>query len=279
MLIRSSVRISIVAFCACITLSACVSQHRVANAVIDANRRNDPLPLPRLIDESLTIDEAYRIQKRVAQDRLDGARPGGFKAGLTSPQSQARFSTNEPVAGVLPPDGLLSPGATVRLSKLQGLNIETEVALRIGTPIRTHVKDAAELERHIDGIAPAIELPNLHYVSSAQPAALDIIATNVAAAAYIVGDFMPPGARDPNDAAPRLVCNGKEVNSGLARDALGDQWEAARWLVNTMLQQGWPIETGQILLTGALGRMIPATAGDCSADYGTWGTIGFHVVP
>ena len=269
---------SIIAFCACITLSACVSQHRVANAVIDATRRHEPLPLPRLIDESLTIAGAYRIQKRVAQARLDGAQPGGFKAGLTSPQSQARFGTNEPVAGVLPPDGLLQPDATIRLSELRGLNIETEVALRIGTPIRAHVKDVAELKRHIDGVAPAIELPDLHYVSTAQPAALDIIATNVAAAAYIVGDFRSPATRDPNDAAPRLVCNGKELNSGLARDALGDQWEAARWLVNTMLQQGWPIETGQILLTGALGRMIPAAAGDCSADYGTWGTIGFHVV-
>ena len=33
------------------------------------------------------------------------------------------------------------------------------------------------------------------------------------------------------------------------------------------------MEPGQILLTGALGRMVPAVAGDCSADYGKWGTI------
>ncbi len=271
-------RISIIAFCACITLSACTSQQRIANAVIDAGRRNEPLPLAQRIDESLTNDEAYAIQKRVAQALLNGTRPGGFKAGLTSPQSQARFNTNEPVAGVLPSAGLRHPGTTVRLSEQPGLNIETEVALRIGTPIRTRVDDVAELRQYIDGVAPAIELPNLHYAAGAQPGAIDIIATNVAAAAYIVGDFAPPEARDPNDAAPRLVCNGREVNTGDARDALGDQWEAARWLVNTMLQQGWPIETGQILLTGALGRMIPAAVGDCSADYGNWGTISFHVV-
>lgn len=267
-----------IAFCACITLSACVSRQRIANAVIDASRRNEPLPLAHLIDETLTIDEAYRIQQHVVKELLDDVQPGGFKAGLTSPQSQARFGTNEPVAGVLPPDGLRHPGATFRLSELRGLNFETEVALRIGKPVRERIGSIEELKRHVDGIAPAIELPNLHYVSGAQPGALDIIATNVAAAAYIVGDFASPDSRDPNDATPQLVCNGREVNSGRARDALGDQWEAARWLVNTMLQQGWSIEKGQILLTGALGRMIPALPGDCSADYGSWGTIAFHVV-
>jgi 2-keto-4-pentenoate hydratase len=271
--------ISAAVLCTCVALSACISQEqRVATAIIDANRRSDALPLPHLIDETLTIERAYRVQKKIAQVQLDGARPGGFKAGLTSKPSQARFRTDAPVAGVLASKGRREPGATIRLSELHGLNIETEVAMRIGTPIRTRVEDVANLMRHIDGIAPAIELPNLNFKSLEQVGALDIVATNVGAAAYIVGDFASPSVRDPNDAHPRLTCNGKEINKGDARDALGDQWEAARWLVNTLLDQGWTLESGQILLTGALGKMIPASAGDCSADYGSWGTIAFHVV-
>ena len=58
-----------------------------------------------------------------------------------------------------------------------------------------------ELHTHIDGIAPAIELPNLHYESPSQLSMVDLVATNVAAAAYIVGDFASPAARDPNEAA------------------------------------------------------------------------------
>lgn len=138
--------------------------------------------------------------------------------------------------------------------------------------------DTNELRQHIDGIAPAIELPNLYYQQPEQLTAIDIIATNVGAASYIVGPFVAPQARDPNAAQPTLVCEGKQLNSGNARDALGDQWQAALWLVNTMIDQGWTIDAGQILLTGALGRMVPATTGECSADYGSWGTIAFRII-
>jgi 2-keto-4-pentenoate hydratase len=270
--------------CACMALCACTSpQQRVAAAVTQAHRLNDAVPLPHRIDETLTIESAYRVQTRIVNHELTGelrrAQPAGFKAGLTSAAAQARFRTSQPVAGVLFAAGRREPDATIRIADWPGLNIETEVALRAGTPIRERLENIAALRSRIDGIAPAIELPNLYYESPAEVTAIDIVASNVGSATYIVGNFVSPNLRDPNEASPTLVCDGKELNRGQARDALGDQWQAALWLVNTMIDQGWTIESGQILLTGALGRMIPATPARCSADYGTWGTIAFHIVP
>lgn len=270
--------VSIVVVSMSVTFAGCISQQqRVATAVFDARAHNAALPLPHAIDETLTITDAYRIQTRVVKRELDGARPAGYKAGLTSAPSQARFHTSAPVAGVLAREGLRRSGDTLRLSEFGGLNIETEVALRIGTPIRARLRSVDEMKQHVDGIAPAIELPNLFYRTPDQLNAIDIVATNVAAAAYIVGDFVAPAARDPNDVEPRLVCNEREINRGSARDALGDQWQAALWLVNTMMDLGWTIETGQILLTGALGRMVPAQPGRCTATYGKWGTIELSI--
>lgn len=237
------------------------------------------MPLPHVIDETLTTESAYRIQTRIVRRELNGAQPAGYKAGLTSAASQARFRASAPVAGVLAREGLRHPGATFRLSELRGLNIETEVAMRIGTPIHTRLSSIDELRRRIDGIAPAVELPNLDYETPEALTAADVIATNVAAAAYIFGEFVAPDRRDPNEVSPRLVCNNKEVNAGNARDALGDQWQAALWLVNAVIDQGWKIETGQVLMTGALGRMVPAQPAQCMATYGEWGTIGFTISP
>ncbi len=266
--------------CACMTLVACISpQQRVATAVIEARRLNEALPLPHRIDETLTIETAYRVQARIVKHELAGAQPAGFKAGLTSAPAQARFRADHPVAGVLVRNGRKEPGSTLRLSEWPGLNLETEVAFRIGTPIRQRIDNTATLRTHIDGIAPAVELPALHFETPTELSAIDIVAANVGAAAYIVGPFVSPDLRDPNLVSPRLLCNGAEINRGHARDALGDQWEAALWLVNTMMEQGWTLESGQILLTGALGKMVPATPGDCSAEYGNWGTIVFHLVP
>jgi 2-keto-4-pentenoate hydratase len=261
-----------------LALCACTStQERAVNDISAAWRDHTSLPQVASIDETLTIEAAYRIQTRVVRERLNGERPAGFKAGLTSAATQARFKTNGPVAGVLYVQGARRSGDTLRLSELRGLTLETEVAFRIGADITKKLPDIAALQRHIDGIAPAIELPDLDYRQPQQLRAADIVATNVAAAAYIVGEFVEPARRDPNAAAPKLVCAGREVNAGTARDALGDQWQAALWLVNTMIEQGWKIERGQVLLTGALGRALPAQSGHCVANYGEWGELEFNV--
>lgn len=258
-------------------LCSCLTAQRIDDAVIDAWQSKTTLPLAHVIDETLTIADAYAIQQRTVKRVLNGAQPIGFKAGLTSAASQARFKTNEPIAGVL----LRSPAETprvLRLSELRGLHIETEVAMRVGKPIRRTLASVAELRAHIDGIAGAVELPNLDYATPQNLRALDIVATNVAAAYFLVGEFAAPEDRDPNDLDATLKCDGAQVNRGQARDALGDQWQAALWLVNTMIGQGWTIEPGQILLTGALGKMIPAQVARCEADFESWGRIALQIV-
>jgi 2-keto-4-pentenoate hydratase len=248
-----------------IVLSACSSpEHRVVDEIVTSWREQRALPK---IDETLTIDSAYRVQTRSVRERLHGASPAGFKAGLTSTPAQARFKTNDAVAGVLFKEGALQSASTLSLHQLRGLYIEVEIAMRIGTAIDKPLADVDVLHAHIDGIGPAIELPNLDYTQPQTLDAIDVIATNVAAAKYIVGEFAAPSQRDPNSTDVRLVCNDKEMFTGKGTDSLGDQWRAALFLVNKMVGQGWKLEPGQILLTGSLGRMLPGTTGHCVASY------------
>jgi 2-keto-4-pentenoate hydratase len=263
----------------CIVLSGCSSpQQRVVDEIVTSWREHRPLPN---IDETLTTNSAYRVQTRTVRAKLKGASPAGFKAGLTSAAAQARFKTSEAVAGVLFKEGSRNSADTFRLSELRGLHIELEVAMRVGATIDGPLADVAALRDHIDGIAPAIELPNLDYAQPQALDAIDVIATNVAAAHYIVGNFVSPQQRDPNAVTVRLACGDKEMIEGKGPDSLGDQWRAALWLVNKMVSQGWPIERGQVLLTGALGRALPATPGHCIASYhrdpADWGTLEINV--
>jgi 2-keto-4-pentenoate hydratase len=272
-------RIAVGCLAACFALCACVSlQQRTADEIFSAWNAQRPLPLAHRIDETLTIATAYRVQRAYVEHRLGRAQPAGFKGGLTSPAAQKRFGASGPVAGVLIVGPSHTP-AVLHLSELRGLNIETEVGMRIGRAITHTLRDVDELRLHVDGIGPAVELPNLDYETPEQLTTPDIVASNVAAAYFLVGEFVPAAQRDPNAASPRLVCEGKEVNAGQAREALGDQWQAALWLVNTMVDQGWHIEPGQILMTGALGRMIPARPGHCRAEYGDWGHIEVDIAP
>jgi 2-keto-4-pentenoate hydratase len=58
---------------------------------------------------------------------------------------------------------------------------------------------------------------------------------------------------------------------------MGSQWSAALWLVNTMVEQGWTIKRGNVLMTGALGNMIPGKPGRYRADFGALGMIEFEI--
>src|ERR1043165_7251168 len=63
----------------CIVLGACSStEHRAVDEIVTSWREQRALPN---IDETLTIDSAYRVQTRSVRERLHGASPAGFKAG------------------------------------------------------------------------------------------------------------------------------------------------------------------------------------------------------
>jgi len=271
-------RICGAALAASMLLVSCTTTGRSAQAAIAAARRDGmATPLVHLIDETLTIESAYQVQRRLA--RAWPQAPAGFKGGLTSSAAQQRFGTDTPVAGVLPASGRKPAGSTLSLREFTGLNIETEVAFKLGKPITRRLRDSAELQTHIAGIAPAVELPRLQFAELSQVKAVDLIASNVGAAAYMVGTFEPATQRDPNAVTTRLVCNERELLTGAGRDALGDQWQAALWLVNRVIDAGWTLQRDQILMTGALGRMVAAQPGECTASFGDWGTIGITIVP
>jgi 2-keto-4-pentenoate hydratase len=67
------------------------------------------------------------------------------------------------------------------------------------------------------------------------------------------------------------------VNQGKAADALGDQWKALLWLVNGVVEHGYTIDPGQILITGAMGKMIPGKPGKYDGDWGVLGKMSWTV--
>lgn len=96
-------------------------------------------------------------------------------------------------------------------------------------------------------------------------------------AGFIVGSKREVDRLDVNSLRVVLKRDAEIVNRDQGKDALGGQWQAALWLVNTMVKQGWKIEAGHILLTGALGRMVPGKPGKYIADYGNFGSISFTI--
>jgi 2-keto-4-pentenoate hydratase len=173
--------------------------------------------------------------------------------------------------------GKIVGDATIDKSRFHQLMLETEIGFVIGESITQPLKGVAELQEKIQAVMPVIELPDLGFADMKQLKGVDIIAANVAAKQFIVGQQRAVEGLDLNAVTVSLLLDGQEVNSGKGTDALGDQWQAALWLVNTMVDQGWALNPGHIVITGALGKMLPGKPGKYVADYGSFGKITFEI--
>ncbi|OAD22202.1 4-oxalocrotonate decarboxylase [Candidatus Thiomargarita nelsonii] len=254
--------------------SVSAGEVELADLLLQSHHNNQLIPLVSLINPQLSVEQAYIVQAHYVRGRNE--KLVGFKAGLTSQAVQKKFQVNQALAGVLFASGDLS--ATTSLSQFQRLMLETELGFEIGKAIRGVVANKAELKQYIKAVLPVIELPELGFAG--KPTVVDIIAANVGSAAFIKGKPVTDlSDLDLNALKVTLTRNGETVNVGLGRDALGDQWQAALWLVNRLIGLGRTLEPGQFVITGAMGKMIKAEAGDYKADFGKLGVISFSIEP
>ena len=122
-----------------------------------------------------------------------------------------------------------------------------------------------------------MEFPDLSFDKPEFLQGVDIIANNVVARQFIAGNERDVNALAINDLAIVIRKEGDVILEGQGRDAMGDQWLALLWLVNHTVDNGWPINSGQVMITGALGKMLPAKIGFYRIDYGPLGQIEFLV--
>jgi 2-oxo-hept-3-ene-1,7-dioate hydratase len=224
--------------------------------------------------EGLTVDRAYEIQAEFVKRReVGGEAVAGYKAGLTAGAVQRAFGLKEAVRGTLF-KSMLHRAGTLHRKDFAGMFIETEIGYRFGRDITEPVDDIGALERAVDMVFPAVELPDLTYTDIKELKGTDLIATNVAARRVLIGEAA--GAGDLNAVTVRLFHDGREVTSGEGKNSLGDQWEALKWTVNNVLTRGGEVKSGYIVITGAISEMVRAEPGRYSADYGDFGKIEFE---
>jgi 2-keto-4-pentenoate hydratase len=250
---------------------------QLADILIKAHHKGERIPVLSIQYPGLDVKTAYMVQKAYVKNRLAKDKIAGFKAGLTAEVSWKRFGLNGPAAGVLIASGKRNNNCIIDKTAFKTLMMEIEIGFIIGKSISHPLKDAVELKDHTWEVVPVIELPELGFADMQKLKGPDIIAANIGAAQFIVGEKQEIKNPDLDALQVTLKRNGEVVNQGKGADALAGQWKAALWLVNTMVKQGWKIEPGHIIITGALGRMVPGKPGNYIAEYGSIGTIPFKI--
>lgn len=251
--------------------------NQYADQLLQAEKDGKPIPVLTINSPTLNIETAYKIQKDYVKSRLKNDKIAGFKAGLTSKGTQEKFGVDSPVSGVLFSSGKHSSPYPIESSKFQKLMIEAEIGYIVGKPITSMIKDIPELKKHIKEILPVIEFPELGFEDLEKVKAEDIIAANISSRAFIIGKPTKVDKINTDDVRVTLNLNVEIVNKGRGSDLTGGQWDTLLWLVNNVVSEGWEIEPGQILITGALGEVVKARKGHYIATFGSLGVIDFRI--
>lgn len=234
---------------------------QAADRLREAERSGKPCaPVRDLVS---TASEGYAVQEINTRLALsEGRRLVGRKVGLTNPAVQKQLGVDQPDFGMLFADMSYLDGLPVPTERFLQPRAEAEVALVLSSDLEGGPFTVADVIRAVDFVLPAIEIVDSR-IADWDISLADTIADNAASGAFVLGNTpMPLAGLDLRLAGMTMTKGGKEVSTGSGAACMGHPLNAAVWLADTLGQTEFPLRAGDIVLTGALGPMVPAVAGD-----------------
>src|SRR6201996_3167445 len=211
----------------------------------------------------LELGDAYAIQsKNIERHLVQGALVSGRKVGLTSRPMQQMLGVEEPDFGVLLDHMFVEDGDEVAIDQLLQPRIEAELAFVMEHDLAGPGVTAARALTAIAGALPAVEIVDSR-VADWQIKLVDTVADNASSGLLVVGGNL----RRVTDIDLRLVGvmvtrHGELVDTGAGAAVLGNPARCVAWLANKLATFGASLRAGDVVLPGAVHRMIGVAPGD-----------------
>jgi 2-keto-4-pentenoate hydratase len=209
------------------------------------------------------IELAYQIQEINIQHRVkNGAELVGKKIGLTSTAVQKQLGVDQPDFGVLLNTMEVLNGQSIDTSEILQPKVEAEYAVVLGDDLDRENLTILDVISAIDYVLPAIEIVGSR-IANWDIKITDTIADNASASHYVLGHR--PKTIDELDiigGEVNLFKNGQMESSGTGGDCLGSPLNAILWLARKMVEMDCPLQEGELIFTGAIGKMVNVQPGD-----------------
>ena len=221
--------------------------------------------IPPIRDElqSGGIAAAYAVQQANTEHYLaQGRRLVGRKIGLTSKSVQKQLGVDSPDFGMLFADMAVADGEEVPLGKVLQPKAEAEVAFVLERDLTQEQVMLTDLVSAVAYALPAVEIVGSR-IENWNIKLLDTVADNASSGLFVLGaEARKLDGLDLRLCGMVMERRGEPVSVGAGAACLGHPLNAALWLARTMVSVGRPLKAGDIIMSGALGPMVPATAGD-----------------
>jgi 2-keto-4-pentenoate hydratase len=222
-----------------------------------------PIPPQRDILDASDVESAYRIQSINTEFwRRAGRRVVGQKIGLTSVAVQRQLGVSQPDFGVLFDDMLIADGGVLNDTAVLQPKAEGEVAFVMARDFDNPRATAVDLMSAIAYALPAIEIVDSR-LQDWKITIADTVADNASSAFFVLGSQPQSLAGlDLLTCGMMLTLDGSVASVGAGAACMGHPLKAAAWLGAEMSSRGQGLRAGDIIMSGALGPMVPILPGN-----------------
>ena len=213
--------------------------------------------------QSLSLNDAYRVQDRVFQLRVArGEKLVGYKVGCTSRAIREQFGLEQPICGRLIAPHVYIGETDLHLSDFTSCALEPEFVLHIGRDIRDDLIDDESLLKAIDSVSSGLEVHNYRFWFG-EPSSQELIASNGIHACLVIGkERIAPGDIDLVTELASLFIDDQLVGSAAGREIMnGGPLVSLRWLVRHLNERGDYLRAGQLVIPGSPVGLMPIAAG------------------
>ena len=236
------------------------SIQQAADRLHQAAATGKPCPPVRDLIGEHDIDAAYAVQEALTATRAATTRIVGRKIGLTSDSVRSQFGVFRPDFGTLFADMGYATGEPVPLSRLLQPRVEAEIAFVLKNDLDLPDASVTDVIRATDFVVAAIEIVDSR-VENWDIRITDTVADNASSGLYTLGctPFSLYGL-DLAQVGMVLEHEGEPVSVGSGAACMANPIVAVAWLAREVARRGAPLRAGEVVLSGALGPMIPVKA-------------------
>ena len=222
-------------------------------------------PVDPLTDRepAITIEDAYQIQLRMVQRRIDaGETIVGKKIGVTSKVVMDMLKVTQPDFGQMTSGMVFNEGEAIRTDTMIAPRAEAEVAFMLKSDLQGPGVTAADVLRATECVMPCFEIVDSR-IRDWKIKIQDTVADNASCGVLTLGgQRKSPRQVDLALAGMVLEKNGEIISTSTGASVQGSPVNAVAWLANTLGRLGIGLKAGEVILSGSQSPLIPVVAGD-----------------
>ena len=223
--------------------------------ILDSRNACTEYKLPESIAKG-SLHDAYEFQSSLVLEMISAGHSsgvGGFKIAVNGKPQMDYFGVEEPCAGLVQKQEILSSPATCSASHYMSLAIEPEIAAIMGPGIEelTGIPTRESMAECIERFVPSIEIIDMRGLRIQDPTLPKAVALNIFNAGCVLGsDGIEPKDLTLDTMTVKLTIDGKLIDEK-ANNAPQHPLDAVAWLVSHLEHRPFKLTPGMVVLCGS----------------------------